>query len=119
MIALGLFADGSYGAGWNMVDGPVRGLFYGDASQLFAQLIAVVTVFVWSFGLHFVFFKVQDALQGIRSSEADELAGLDPTEMGVLAYPDMVGSGPLGEGGTSGTPAGTSHPHPALAGSDV
>ncbi len=111
MIALGLFADGTYGAGWNLVDGPVTGLFYGDAGQLIAQLIAVVTVFAWSFGMHWVFFKVQHAIQGIRSSEADEIAGLDPTEMGVLAYPDMVGSGPFGEGSLDGVPTGPSH-HP-------
>ena len=36
-IALGLFADGSYGDGWNSVPGTVKGLFYGDASQLLAQ----------------------------------------------------------------------------------
>jgi Amt family ammonium transporter len=119
MIALGLFADGSYGAGWNGVDTAVTGLFYGNASQLVAQLIAVVTVFVWSFGLHYAFFRVQDAVQGIRSSEADELAGLDPTEMGVLAYPDMVGSGPLGEGSLGETHTGTSRPHPKLAGSEA
>ncbi|PKQ16897.1 MAG: ammonium transporter [Actinobacteria bacterium HGW-Actinobacteria-7] len=119
MIALGLFADGSYGAGWNMVDGPVKGLFYGDSGQLLAQGIAVVTVFAWAFGMHYIFFKVQDAIQGIRSSEADELGGLDSAEMGVLAYPDMVGAGPLGEGGLSSTPTGSSHPHPAISGSDV
>lgn len=104
MIALGLFADGTYGAGWNLVDGPVRGLFYGDASQLYAQLIAVVTVALWAFGAHYVFFKVQAAVMGLRSSAEDELAGLDPTEMGVLAYPDMAGSGPLGEGGLTEAP---------------
>ncbi len=119
MIALGLFADGSYGAGWNGVSSPVTGLFYGNAGQLAAQGIAVVTVFAWAFGMHYVFFKVQHAIQGIRSSEADEIAGLDPTEMGVLAYPDMVGSGPLGEGGLAGTPGGASHPHPIPAGSEA
>src|SRR6266487_3595709 len=30
LIGLGLFADGTYGAGWNGVAGPVKGLFYGD-----------------------------------------------------------------------------------------
>jgi len=119
MIALGLFADGSYGAGWNGVEGAVTGLFYGNAGQLLAQGIAVVTVFAWSFGMHYAFFKVQDAIQGIRSSEADELSGLDPTEMGVLAYPDMVGSGPLGEGGLGSTSTGASHPHPVPAGSEA
>ena len=49
LISLGLFATGKYGGGWNgvvrqeMVDKAgmdgVRGLFYGDASQLMAQLL--------------------------------------------------------------------------------
>ena len=67
----------------------------------------------------YVFFKVQDAIQGIRSSEDDELAGLDATEMGVLAYPDIVGSGPLGEGALGETPTGAAHPHPKPAGSEA
>jgi len=112
MIALGLFADGSYGAGWNGVEGAVTGLFYGNAGQLVAQLVAVVTVVVWSFGMHYAFFKVQAAFGALRSSEADELAGLDPTEMGVLAYPDLVGSGPLGEGSLGEVPVGVAHPKP-------
>jgi len=29
---------------------------------------------------------------GIRSAEADEIAGLDLPEMGVLAYPEFSGS---------------------------
>jgi Amt family ammonium transporter len=116
MIALGLFADGTYGAGWNGVAGGVRGLFYGDASQLYAQLIAVAVVFAWSFGLHYAFFKAQHAIQGIRSSIDDEIAGLDAGEMGVLAYPDMVGSGPLGEGSLGEVPTGAAHPQPRPAG---
>ncbi|MFA5844194.1 MAG: ammonium transporter [Coriobacteriia bacterium] len=93
MIALGLFADGTYGDGFNGIEGAVTGLFYGGGfGQLGAQAIAVVVVAAWAFGTMFVFFKVQDRVQGIRSSAADELAGLDATEMGVLAYPDFAGS---------------------------
>jgi len=40
ILSVGLLADGTYGAGWNGVDGAVRGLFYGDASQFVAQLVA-------------------------------------------------------------------------------
>jgi Amt family ammonium transporter len=119
MIALGLFADGTYGAGWNGVEGTVRGLFYGGGSQLVAQLIAVVVVFLWAFGMHYAFFSVQKSFNWLRSSEADELAGLDPTEMGVLAYPDMAGSGPLGEGDLTGVPGGSSHPHPKPVGGEA
>ncbi|MBA4369991.1 MAG: ammonium transporter, partial [Coriobacteriaceae bacterium] len=109
MIALGLFADGTYGAGWNGVEGAVTGLFYGNASQLAAQFVAVGVVFAWAFGTHYVFFTVQKALMGLRSSAEDELAGLDPAEIGVLAYPDFVGSGPLGEGSLDELPVGPAH----------
>jgi hypothetical protein len=42
VIALGLFANGTYGDGLNGVPGPVRGLFHGDGGQLAAALIAIV-----------------------------------------------------------------------------
>ena len=40
VLSLGLFADGTYGDGWNGVPGTVKGLFYGDASQFAAQASA-------------------------------------------------------------------------------
>jgi Amt family ammonium transporter len=89
LIALGLFADGTYGAGWNGVDGTVKGLFYGDAGQLIAQLIGCLTILVWALGCGWIFFKIQDAIQGIRSKPEDEDIGLDLPEMGVYAYPDL------------------------------
>ena len=89
------------------VDGAVTGLLYGDGGQFAAQLIASVVVAAWAFSTMYVFFKVQDKLQGIRSSEADELAGLDVTEMGVLAYPDFAGSGPMGGGILTEVPSGS------------
>jgi Amt family ammonium transporter len=93
MIALGLFADGTYGGGFNGVAGNVTGLLYGGgAGQLGAQLIACVVVAVWAFSTHYAFFTLQKKTMGLRSSEADELAGLDMSEMGVLAYPDFDGS---------------------------
>jgi ammonium transporter len=89
VLSLGLFADGSYGDGWNGVEGKVTGLFYGDAGQFAAQLIAVVVLFVWGFGVSFIFFKVLDKFWGIRVSPEIELEGLDIPEMGVYAYPDL------------------------------
>lgn len=98
MIALGLFADGTYGAGFNGIAEPVRGLFYGDPGQLIAQLIACAVVFSWAFGMFYLFFKVQKAVMGLRSSASDEVVGLDATEMGVLAYPDFVSTSPVTDG---------------------
>ena len=76
------------------------------------KLISVVVVVAWAFGTGYLLFKVQSALQpgGIRSSAEEEIAGLDATEMGVLAYPDFTGSGPLGEGDLGEVPLGPSHP---------
>ena len=88
VIALGLFADGKYGDGFNGVSGGVKGLFYGDASQLIAQLVAVAVLLIWGFGVSFVFFKVLDKVWGLRIAPEAELEGLDIPEMGVLAYPD-------------------------------
>jgi len=88
VISLGLFADGSYGDGFNGIAGGVKGLFFGDASQLLAQLIAVAVLLIWGFGVSFVFFKVLDKVWGLRAAPEDELEGLDVPEMGVLAYPD-------------------------------
>jgi len=98
MIALGLFADGTYGDGFNGVAGAVSGLFYGGgAGQLFAQLIACVVVVAWAFGMHYIFFTIQKKTTGLRSSVEDELAGLDMTEMGVMAYPEFsLNAGPAG-----------------------
>lgn len=90
MIALGLFADGTYGDGLNGVSGAVRGLFYGDSSQLVVQLIGVAALIVWGIGTSYIFWKVLDKVIGIRVSAEDEVAGLDIPEMGVLAYPNFV-----------------------------
>jgi Amt family ammonium transporter len=88
VLSLGLFADGSYGDGWNGVAGPVKGLFYGDASQFFAELIGGLTCFVFVFVVMYIFFKICKATIGLRSSDADQIAGLDIPEMGVRGYVD-------------------------------
>lgn len=94
VLAVGIFSNGKYGAGWNLtegVEGGVTGVLYGGTGveQLLAQLVGVVTIIVVGIGLSFAFFKIQDKLTsgGIRSSAEDEIAGLDLPEMGVLAYP--------------------------------
>ncbi len=88
VLAVGLFADGTYGDGLNGVAGNVTGLFYGDASQLLAQVICIGVLLVWGFGLSYVFYKVLDKVWGVRIAPEVELEGLDIPEMGVLAYPD-------------------------------
>ena len=90
VLSLGLFADGAYGDGINGVSGGVKGLFFGDASQLLAQAICLLVLLVWGFGVSFVFFKILDKVWGLRVAPEDELEGLDVPEMGVLAYPDSA-----------------------------
>lgn len=90
VIAVGLFADGTYGDGLNGVAGAVTGLFYGGGfGQLIAQLITVGVLIVWGFGSSFVFWKILHSTMGIRVAAEDEINGLDIPEMGVLAYPEF------------------------------
>ena len=87
VLSLGLFADGTYGDGWNGVAGPVKGLFYGDSGQFLAQTIGTLVCIVFVFIAMFSFFKIQDKFfGGIRSSKEDEIGGLDMPEMGVIGY---------------------------------
>jgi Amt family ammonium transporter len=104
VLAVGLFANGTYGAGWNgTVEGKAAGLagvtgVFGDwdnvgvgFGQLVAQAIGVVVLWTVILGIAFAFFKIQNAVMkgGIRSAEADEINGLDLPEMGALAYPEF------------------------------
>jgi len=89
MIALGLFADGTYGEGLNNVPGTVKGLFYGNASQITAQLIGVVVNIGLVFVVMYAFFKALDRIIPMRVSEEVEFEGLDQSEVAVNAYPDF------------------------------
>ncbi len=92
VISVGLFADGTsnYGGSWNGVTGSVTGLFYGDASQLVAQLVGVATLVGFVFTFSFVLNWMLDIVVGQRVSAESEVAGLDLPEMGQLGYPEFV-----------------------------
>lgn len=100
VLAVGIFANGEYGAGWNLTeahDGQaatagVEGLIKGNFGQFGAQLIGAVVLATVIFGVAYAFFYFQNKLTkgGIRSSAADEIAGLDIPEMGVDPYPEFV-----------------------------
>ncbi len=94
VLSLGLFADGTYGDGWNGVAGNVKGLFYGDASQFAAQGVGTLTCLIFVFTLTFVFFKIQNAVLGLRVAPTVERDGVDIPEMGVVAYYDEITSLP-------------------------
>ena len=87
-LAIGLFADGVYGMGWNGVaDKAPLGLFYGGGvSQLLAQLVGVVTNFLWVFPASLTFFWLVGKTIGNRTTAKAEIEGLDIHEMGVEGY---------------------------------
>jgi Amt family ammonium transporter len=91
LLAVGLFADGTYGV--YATDGPmVTGLFYGGgAGQLVAQGIGVLVVVTWAFGIGLALFKLLDmVLGGIRVPPQEEIEGLDIGEHGGRAYPNFT-----------------------------
>jgi len=90
VLALGLFADGTYGNGLNGVSGPVRGLLYGDPSQLAAQCVGALACILFVFGAFYAFFKLTDVWVRIRVSPDAEYEGLDISEMGAVGYPDFA-----------------------------
>lgn len=101
VLCVGIFANGRYGAGWNLTDAGAAAEAAGVTGlvtdvglglrQLASQGIALVTIGVMAL-VAYAFFRVQDAVMkgGIRPTEEDELAGLDAVEMGVLAYPEFA-----------------------------
>ena len=86
ILALGLFANGTYGDGLNGVDGHVKGLFYGDAGQLAASCIGIAVNVVWVGLLSVIGLAVIDKLVGNRVSAQTEEDGLDEGEMGMPGY---------------------------------
>ena len=115
ILSLGLLADGTYGDGWNGVNGAVRGLFYGDASQFAAQLIGGAANIVGVGVMAFVAYKVTAFVVGGHrvAPEVEEL-GLDLPEMGALAYPDTheIGSAVILSETASGGGIGQLEPEP-------
>jgi Amt family ammonium transporter len=86
VLSVGLFANGKYGDGLNGVKGMVSGLFYGNASQLYAQIIGVVANFVYVGTVAGVAFWALGKITRMRPTAEEEIAGLDLSEMGVLGY---------------------------------
>jgi Amt family ammonium transporter len=108
VLCVGIFADGSYGAGWNGVGATeylgkagqgVTGLLYGDMTQFKCQLLGAAVNIVWAFGATFIVFKVVNAIKSMRVSPESEMEGLDMPEFGGVAYPEDA----LAPGMASGT----------------
>ncbi len=98
-LCLGLFADGTYGQGWNGVGATtylghagqgVTGLLYGDSKQFMVQLMGAAICVAWAFGATFIVFKVVNSVKSMRVSKEVEQEGLDVPEFGLLGYPEDV-----------------------------
>ena len=82
-LMIGFFADpdGFIGAEFP------AGLFFGGGGELlFEQLVANVSVIIYSFIVTFVILKVMDMISSIRVSDDEEQQGLDLTEHSETAY---------------------------------
>jgi Amt family ammonium transporter len=99
-VSVGIFADGTYGAGWNNVGATaylgkagqgVTGLLHGDVPQFMIQLGGATLCAVYAFGLTYLVFKAVSAIRPMRVSHEVELEGLDVPEFGMLAYPEEEG----------------------------
>jgi len=79
LLAVGIFADGTYGG--------VSGLIVGNVGQFVAQAISAVTVFIWAFGLGLLIFATIKYAIGLRVLPEEEVVGLDISEHGTPCYP--------------------------------
>ncbi|MGH2365579.1 MAG: ammonium transporter [Chloroflexota bacterium] len=79
-IATGIFATVAVNAAGG------NGLLHGNPAQLGKQFIAVLASWAYSGIMTFILLKVVDATIGLRVPEHEELAGLDVTQHGELAY---------------------------------
>jgi Amt family ammonium transporter len=85
LLAVGLFANGLYGG--------VNGVLINGADgvgQLIAQLIDVAVVAGFSFGMGLLIFGVIKYTIGLRAHHKEEIEGLDLSEHGFSAYPEIV-----------------------------
>lgn len=82
-LATGLFATKAANPGGN------NGLFYGNAAQLGVQALSVLVTILLSGVLTFVILKGISIFAPLRVKEADEDEGLDSTQHGEDAYPDI------------------------------
>jgi len=86
ILFIGFFAQKS----WN---GVADGLFYGNAAQLWDQVLAVLAAPAYAFAMTFVLLKAIGALMPLRVSDREEATGMDVTQHGEEAY--VTGEGAI------------------------
>ena len=72
-----------------LLEDGVRGILFGDPTQLVAQSIDAATVVIFGFVMAYAWFKLSNLITPIRVSPETEVEGLDIPEMGALGYPDF------------------------------
>ena len=96
-VSVGIFADGTYGAGWNGVGASsylghagqgVTGLIHGDTRQFWCQLAGATLYAIWAFGGTFAVFWIVNKVKSMRVAPESEEVGLDVPEFGMSAYPE-------------------------------
>ncbi len=96
-VCVGIFADGTYGSGWNGVGAAsylghagqgVTGLIHGDTRQFWVQLMGATLYTVWAFGLTFGVFWIVNKVKSMRVAPESEEEGLDVPEFGMPGYPE-------------------------------
>ncbi|MCW3982928.1 MAG: ammonium transporter [Candidatus Bathyarchaeota archaeon] len=83
LITVGLFADGTYG---------IQGVLFNGAAgvdQLVAQIISAAVCAGFAFGMGLVIFGIIKYTIGLRAPVKEEIEGLDKTEHGFSAYPEV------------------------------
>ncbi len=79
-IATGIFCTTAVNAAGK------QGLIYGNPKQVLIQLIGVVAVWIFAFGMTWLIGKFVDKVIGLRVSAAEESVGLDISQHGERAY---------------------------------
>ncbi len=88
LLSVGIFADGTYGRGFNGVETAVTGILYGNWQQLVAQLIGIAANVLWVAPASYLLFRAIDRFGGgMRVKPQAEIEGLDYHELTAPAYP--------------------------------
>jgi Amt family ammonium transporter len=74
---------------WNGIS---DGLFYGDAGQLWSQVVAALVAPVYAFGMTYGLLRVLGALMPLRGSDHEEAVGMDIIHHGEEAYASGEGA---------------------------
>jgi Amt family ammonium transporter len=79
-LATGLFASTAVNAGG------ADGLFFGNAAQLWPQILSILATWIYAGVGTWIILKILDATMGLRVSDEDEQMGLDLSQHNEAGY---------------------------------